>query len=313
MSTQVSCTWQTARARSFDHVYSRTEVVSFDNTPLVAFQAGHGPDAIVLASACGMPGSLVEGWMRYLATDHTVITWESRGLSEVSASPATSSSYATDAEAQARDMFAVMDHFGIQSAHMVGLCGGAVVALIGAAIQPRRVHSLNLWHGAYHSPDAEARTPFQDDLIDLMSISVKSPRAAASVQAAFLRTTQRSIPDSLSHLLLYPYSNSELFYRYCQVNGKLATTDIYPYAKNVTQPTQVVSSPDDITASPEGSRILADALPNGRLLMRSMGQHADLFQNEERFLSAALDFIHSPSIATSSSAVPPGGSNCASD
>ena len=46
-----------------------------------------------------------------------------------------------------------MDHGGVATAHVIGLCDGAVIALAAAAQRPERVASLSLWHGTYGFAD----------------------------------------------------------------------------------------------------------------------------------------------------------------
>ena len=98
-----------------------------------------------------------------------------------------------------------------------------------------------------------------------MTIAAHSRTAAQSVQAAFWQVALTSTPAALAHLVLYPYTSAELFYRYCRLNGTLARTDVEQYLTSVKQPTLVVTSEDDETAHPQGSRQLAQGLPNACL------------------------------------------------
>src|SRR5258708_39453800 len=101
-----------------------------------------------------MPAALAESWMRYLAHDHRVLAWEGRGLFGAGGCPG---DYAVDTAAQAADLFTVMDHYGVYRAHVVGLCGGAVIALAASALEPGRISSLSLWHGAYELASGSPR------------------------------------------------------------------------------------------------------------------------------------------------------------
>jgi pimeloyl-ACP methyl ester carboxylesterase len=278
-------------ADSFERFFQKESTISSDGLPLSVYSAGPGDEAVVVVPACGMPAALAESWMRYLARDRRVLAWESRGLFGAAGHHG---DYAVDTAAQAADLFTVMDHYGVSSAHVVGLCGGAVIALAAAASEPGRIRSLSLWHGAYEFASGSPRTKFQNDLIELMAIAAHSRAAARSVQATFCQVALTNTPADLAHLVLYPYVSPELFYRYCRLNGTLARTDVEQYLTRVKQPALVVTSEDDETAHPQGSRQVADGLQNGRLRVEPHGDHSSLFHSGNPLMQVAVDFIAQP-------------------
>jgi pimeloyl-ACP methyl ester carboxylesterase len=235
-----------------------------------------------------MPAALTESWMRFLARDRRVMAWESRGLFNATDHPG---DYAVDLAAQADDLFTVMDHYGVSRAHVVGLCGGAMIALAAAAGRPDRIASLSLWHGAYAFADGSARTRHQHDLIELMAIAAHSRATARSVQGTLCRMALTGTPADVAPFVLYPFASPELFYRYCRLNGSLTSTDVRQFLSRVTQPTLVVTSQDDVTADPLGSRRVADGLPNARLRIEPRGDHISLFRADNTLMRVAADFI----------------------
>jgi pimeloyl-ACP methyl ester carboxylesterase len=275
-------------AGSFDVFFHKEEIVSADQLPLNVYAAGSGREVVVLVPACGLPAALAESWMRFLARDRPLLAWESRGLFGAVGGDG---DYAVDTAAQVADLFAVMDHYGADRAHLIGLCGGAVIALAAAASQPDRICSLSLWHGAYEFGSGSPRTRFQNDLIELMGVAARSRATARSVQATFGQVALTNMPAEVAHLVLYPYTSPELFYRYCRLNGALARTDVEPYLPRVWQPTLVVTSQDDETAHPQGSRQVAAGLPNARLRVEPHGDHASLFRPDCPLIQVAVDFI----------------------
>jgi pimeloyl-ACP methyl ester carboxylesterase len=276
-------------AASFDVFFQKESTRSLDGVPLNVYSAGPSGVAVVLVPACGMPAALAESWMRFLARDCHVLAWESRGLFGAAGHHG---DYAVDTTAQAADLFTVMDHYGVHDAHVVGLCGGAVIALAAAASEPGRISSLSLWHGAYEFASGSPRTKFQNDLIELMAIAAHSRAAARSVQATFCQVALTNTPAEVAHLVLYPYANPELFYRYCRLNGTLARTDVEQYLTKVKQPSLVVTSQDDETAHPQGSRQVAGVLQNARLRVEPHGDHSTLF-HAGALMRMAADFIAS--------------------
>jgi pimeloyl-ACP methyl ester carboxylesterase len=60
---------------------------------------------------------------------------------------------------------------------------------------------------------------------------------------------------------------------------------------SITQPSLVINGDHDIMVPSELSAVLADALPNAALEIYSDAGHGSLFQQPERFVSQALDFL----------------------
>lgn len=275
-------------ADSFD-VFSHKEIIpSFDGVPLQVHVAGQGPEAVVLVPACGMPAVLAESWVRHFARDRRVLTWESRGLFGAAGQH---DEFRVDVDAQAADLFAVMDHHGVAAAHVVGLCGGAVIALAAAAARPDRVTSLSLWHGDYGFADGRPETKHQQGLMDMMSAAATSRGAAAAVHAAFCRVTLTDAPPDVAHLVLYPYANAGLLYRYCRLNREIALTDVQPYLDRVRQSVLVATSRDDDVCHPDGSARVAAGLLDARLRVAEHGDHISLFDADESVLATAREFM----------------------
>ncbi|MFF0226400.1 alpha/beta fold hydrolase [Streptomyces sp. NPDC004629] len=279
-----------ALADGFGAFAPRHTVVSADGAPLNAYAAGRSEsgETVVLVPACGMPAALAETWMRFFARDRRVLTWESRGLFGASGP---GGEQATHIGAQAEDLFAVMDHHGVRDAHVIGLCGGAAIALVATAAEPSRVRSLSLWHGAYGFGEDYPKTSHQHGLIELMTAAARSRTAAEAVHAAFCRAMLTSTPADVAHLVLYPYASAELLYRYCRLNLGITGTDVEPYLGRVGLPTLVVTSRDDDIAHPEGSQRVAAGLPQGQLRVEPHGDHISLFSADASLLRVAEEFM----------------------
>lgn len=274
---------------SFERRYNCSKLVSYDGAPLRAYAGGaRDGTAVVIVSACGMPAKLCERWMDFLGKDHFVITWESRGLFEV---PADFDAFGYDVAAQAEDMFAVMDHFGVRAAHVMGLCGGAVIALTAAAARPERVSSASLWHGDFEFGRECPTTMHQQHLKALIMMAAEGRESAASIYKLFTDTILRNARADVAHLILYPYATAELLYRYSRLNGDIMCTDVSPLLGKVTQPTLVVTSEDDSTAHPAGSMRVAERLPGATLRVEAHGDHLSLFDAEPHVTQLAARFI----------------------
>jgi pimeloyl-ACP methyl ester carboxylesterase len=276
-------------AGSFDSFARRDTVSSVDGVPLDVWAAGAGPETVVLVPACGMPAVLAERWVRFFAGRRRVLTWGSRGL--FGAAAGTAEEYPMDIGAQASDLFTVMDQHGVEKAHVVGLCGGAAIALVAAAERPSRISSLSLWHGAYGFGEDYPKTSHQRGLIELMKVAARGKGGARAVHAAFCRAVLTSAPADVAHLVLYPYASPELLFRYCRLNLGITETDIEPYLPGVPQPVLVMTSHDDDIAHPEGSQRVAAGLPRGQLRIEPHGDHISLFAGQDSLLRVAEDFL----------------------
>lgn len=273
----------------FDARFSRIVVQSFDGARLRCYSAGAPrPRAVMLVAPCGMPAKLCERWLRFLGEDHFVVTWESRLLFE---DLQASRKWASDVDAQAADLLAVLDHYDVRQAHLMGLCGGAVVALAAAAKERDRVQSLSLWHGDYELGSACPKTKHQLELQSLMAYVAGSQAQAEQIHQMFLHNTPKNLRQDLAHLVLYPYANSQLLHRYGKSNGTLMQTNVSSLLSQVSQPALVVTSEDDNTAHPAGSRFVAERLPHARLQVEKHGDHLSLFDARSNVTEAAARFL----------------------
>ncbi len=153
-----------------------------------------------------------------------------------------------DTEAQVADLISVMNHFELSRAHLMGICGGAVIALSAAAAHGNRVNSLSLWHGDYNLGDNDLRTPHQQNFEWLMETAANDRQEASDLQTMFLdQATLATTPEPIAHVALYPYVNPELFYRYARLNDALNKTELVSRLAKITVPTLVVAGDADAT------------------------------------------------------------------
>lgn len=105
----------------------------------IYFESWGSGDAVVLGHGLGGSHAVWYQQVAYLAQSYQVITWDQRGFGrstrntgEVGAVPAT------------RDLKAVLDHLGIEQAHIIGQSMGGWSALGFAITHPERTVSLTL-------------------------------------------------------------------------------------------------------------------------------------------------------------------------
>lgn len=272
----------------FDCKFNRTEIRSFDGAALRAYTAGEPRDqAVMIVAACGMPAKLCQPWISFLAQGHFVVTWETRGLfGEV----ANFDSLACDVSAQAKDTLAAMDHFGIKNAHLMGLCGGAVIAVAAAGQTPDRISSMSLWYGDFDLGPSSTKTMHQRNMQQVMLLAAERSGAAATHDLFCGAIVKGARPD-LAHFTLYPYATPELLFRFTKLNGSIMSTNIAPMLPDAFQRTLVVTSEDDSTAHPAGSREVAARLPNAVLHVEPHGDHLSFYDASPHLTELALQFI----------------------
>ncbi|MGF6400782.1 pimeloyl-ACP methyl ester carboxylesterase [Pseudomonas frederiksbergensis] len=247
--------------------------------------------AIVLALPCGMPFDLCRDWFNALSERFFVVTWETRGLF---GSCTTFDQIAVDTDAQVGDLINVMNHYQITTAHVMGICGGAVIALSAAAAHSTRVKSLSLWHGDYNLGDDTLRTQHQQNFEWLMEAAALDRNEASDLQALFLdQATLATIPESIAHAALYPYVNPELFYRYARLNDALNKTELQSRLAQISVPTLVVAGDADETTHIGGSRHIAQSISDATLHVERNGSHLAFFESTQRSKQTAFRFLES--------------------
>ncbi|WP_434739720.1 alpha/beta fold hydrolase [Micromonospora sp. SH-82] len=275
-----------ARRRDFTAWAHRVDVPTSDGAVLPTWYAGdRSRPAVLIASACGMPARLAERWVRRLARDHFVVVPQTRGL--FAPDPAGR----VDATTQADDLVTVLDHLRLDRAHVIGLCGGAVLAVVAAARRPDRVESLSLWHGDFDLGGESPKTDHQRNLQALMEMAARDENRAAAVHAVLAHTMLGVAPPGLAHLVVYPYVRPDLLHRYCRLNGAIMATDLRPYLTGLSPRTLVVTSRDDRTAHPDGSRAVAARIPGAALHVTEHGDHLSLFRAGDALMDLAVRFV----------------------
>ncbi len=273
-------------------------VTGAGGTTLRCYAAGAATaPAVLVVAPCGMPVELIAPWLAALAQRFRVLTWETCGLFGTAAERAAlDDSYLEGTprervQAQSADALRVLGHCGVAYADVIGLCGGAVLALAAAVERPDLVRSVSLWHADFLVRGPNCRTQHQANLSAVLDIGARSEAAAASVYDVLTRSLLDGLPPDLAHLVLHPYATPQMLYRYCRVNGAIMALDAGELVPDVAQPVLVVTSEDDHTAHPNASRDVAGSLASGELVVRPHGDHIALFRGAADLFALATDFI----------------------
>jgi 3-oxoadipate enol-lactonase len=223
-----------------------------------------------------------------------VIRCDFRGqlLTPIPASPAEEGVYPL--ERHAADVVALLDHLGVERAHIAGTSFGALVAILAAVARPERVASLALitatdrltpnMHAAARELETVARAAAGDgdrtEFFRRLAPRAFSERWLAEQPADFVETRARQIaalPPSFFHGI-------------ASLMVALRGLDIAASLPRIVAPTLVVGAELDRTFPPEHARALAAAIPGARLTMLEGCGHAAVVEAPSTIAALVADF-----------------------
>lgn len=258
--------------------------------PFETFAAGEpGAETVVLVPPCGVPAGLFAPWLDRLCARHRVVTYENPYLfGDWAAQPTPSGDFAEET-AQAT---AVAQAYGAERVHLIGVCGGAPVALAAAARLGARTASLTMLHPDLNFGPGVTRTPFQTQFQGLLAGAGRSPDRAEEVLSMFLDPNMLfGVPPRLAPFVLYPYGDLELFHRYARLNDALMAYDARQAASAAPSRTLIVTSRTDRMTHPDTARHLHELVPGSTLEERPTGSHHDILVPDEEMFAKIQGFI----------------------
>lgn len=263
-----------------------------DGTLIAVVDAGP-PDApcLLFSPACAMSYRLSLPWLRTLAPSFRCLVPQTRGTSERIDDPEDFDRRGYGVREQADDLVAVIEALATGPVHLMGLCGGTVPALVAATDRPALVGSLSLWHSDLELGDEAEKSEHQDNLRAVLDLAGESRDTAAWMRDRLTSGPMTGVPDRIGPLVVRPYARDELFYRYAKLTAATMHWDSRPAAAAITQPCLIVTSQDDHTAHPAGSRRLAEIVPDARLVVTDHGTHLDAFQATPEQVSSLISFL----------------------
>ena len=287
-----------ARAGLREHAVRRP-----DGTVLTVVAAGP-PDApgVLLSAPPGLDHRLSLPWLRALAGDrhcgdlHCVVL-ETRGTSEPITDPADFDRRGSGLDSQVDDLLAVAAELADGPVHLMGLCGGVAVALAAAAARPDLVGSVSAWHADLELGPDVPKSDQQENLRAVLDVAGESRDTAAWLRGRLTSGPMTGVPEEVGPLVVRPYATPELFYRYARLTAAGMRHDSRPAAAALAgTPCLVVTSEDDATTHPAGSRRLAELVPGARLVTspHGTGTHLDAFRASADHVAALRSFLADP-------------------
>jgi len=232
---------------------------------------GHGEPIVLVEGAGGDIG----GWRRNiprLAAELRVVAFDLRGNGR-SVAPDAPMAMATFVE----DMLALLDHLGIDRAHVYGQSFGGMVAQEVALTAPDRVRSLILactLPGMRHAVPVRARVP-------------KARPWEAMYSPRFLREHPEEVAED--QRLGTPQRPAMARRQWEAMQG----FDAYDRLPSLRLPTLVIHGTEDRAVHPDNARIMAERIPGARLVLLEGAGHVYHAEQPEAADRAVLGFVRS--------------------
>jgi len=296
-----------ARAAELPSRLSR-KTVTANGSELNYYVGGSEGDAVVVLNALGQS---LEYWYRLLDNlieSHRVIIWEPRGTT----APPPPFGLAEQAE----DLDAVLQHEGIENAHLIGWCTGPKVAIDFYLRRPAAVRSMVFLNSTFKcdgSPE-ELNSPYEQNVESLLRMLVKKPAMATTVKKTFQVPAETNEIELLqgidgdeasvsvlslmnTHLrasVLAPFKTEQTTLNYAHQLIDFWSRDVRLRAGEVTVPVLLIAAEYDQVATPAGSKAACDLFPNARYLCVRGATHYCLYDRPEFLAGVLTGFFADP-------------------
>jgi len=192
-------------------------------------------------------------------------------------------------EDMAADAIAVLDHAGVESAHVVGLSMGGAISQIIAVKYPERVRSLTLVATACRNQ------PWREELLQSWAdaAATEGMNVMAKEAARWMigpRSFRRLLPTLgwLGPLAFAGKANAFV----SQVQAIVQTDDeLTDQLKNIKCPAMVVVGNQDILTPRADAEEIASLIPTAELVIVSGGAHGLIIEHALTFNRILLDFL----------------------
>jgi pimeloyl-ACP methyl ester carboxylesterase len=241
---------------------------------------------LVLVAGLGQRANLWGELPRLLADRFTVLAADNRGVGgSRSGQPFT-------LEGAADDLPLVLDHAGLESAGVLGVSMGGLIATLLAAHHPTRVASLVVASCVARLTPSHARIL---RFFELLMSRLRPAEAAEALMAfAFGSAYADRFPGFVDQAArLWTLEEDDLPGVLQQVAHLKTGWDLRGAAASITCPTLVVAGELDAIAPAIGTRELAAAIPEARYREVPGAAHSVLAEGGGALLTEILDFLQS--------------------
>ncbi len=275
-----------------DAGHERHVVRTTDGAEVAAVAAGPRDAPCVLVSPPpGLSLRLSLPWLRALGSRYRCVVPQSRGTSGPLGDPGGFDRQDPDLADQVSDLLAVMDALSTGPVHVMGVCGGSGPALAATSRRPDRITSVSVWHPDLDLGGEAEQTDHQMNLRALVDLAGESRDTADWLRTKIVSGPMTGVPEGIGPLVVRPYATAELFYRYARLTAATVHWDCRPTARRLGVPCLVVTTEDDATTHPSGSRRLAEIAPRTELVVGRHGDHLDAFRAGAEQVGCLVSFL----------------------
>jgi len=245
-------------------------------------EQGHG-EPVLLIMGLAYPSQMWYRTRPLLALSYRTLALDNRGIgqSDVPPGPYSISLMASDAAA-------VVDAAGIESAHVLGVSMGGMIAQELALQYPARVRSLILGCTAAGGPTAVRAEP--EAIQMLMTREKMSPEQAADAAVPFIydpATPRERIDEDIA--IRRPWFPRPEAYA-AQLQGILGW-EAYSRLGQIVAPTLIIHGESDRLIPPGNAILIAERIPGAKLVMIQRASHLFFTDQPEVANRAIMDFL----------------------
>lgn len=262
-----------------------------DGVELAAFEAGEG-DAIVFVHEFAGEAASWEPQIRRFSRTHRCVAYNARGYPP-SAVPEDPAAYSQDRAVA--DLKCIVDAFGIERAHVVGLSMGGFAALHLALRHPGRCRSLTVASAGYGADPAK-RDQFRAET-DRMAAAMEQDFAAAAdayahstARIQYRDKDPRGFADFRDRLLAHSPGGSARTLRGVQ-RDRPSLWDFVDAMRRCEIPALIVAGDEDDPCL-EPALLMKRNIPGAGLVVMPMTGHTLNLEEPDAFNRALADFLH---------------------
>jgi pimeloyl-ACP methyl ester carboxylesterase len=213
------------------------------------------PETVILHHGNAKNSRLWYAWVPLLASDYRVIRLDARGFGRSSVPPP---GYPWSLEGFAADLAHLMDHLGIDKAHLIGETVGGTIALQFAYQFPDRLHTVTTCTSPYKFRGVPS---YLDDYR-----LVKERGVEAWVRQTAHRRIEPGRGDPRHSEWYIQQMSQTPQHVVLETLAYLSTVDLTPILPQIATPALILVGERSAMNTPERTRRLAELLPNARLV-----------------------------------------------
>ena len=260
----------------------------------MSFTENNGTKIFWTEQGAGEPLLLIAGlgaphgaWRRIappLAEKYRVIIFDNRGTGRTAMTDE-----AVTIPLMAADAKAVLEAANVESAHILGMSMGGMIAQEFALNYPEMTRTLTL--AVTNCGGREPVLPAPEVLFTLSGRGIKTPEEAFWAMAPYIydETTPRAIVAEDLAAREGNFTKPENFMR--QLQAIMSWQGTFSRLPNITAPTLVIGGENDQLIPCANSKIIADQIPNAKLVELENSSHIFMTDQPEKSVKVILEFL----------------------